>query len=197
MTGLGQAKARAVGLAVFIALLAALLGACAGGGDAQLTTGAPEAAPVTTGGGGSGSGGGFTPLTPKNTCGILNEDDVARAVGNPVGKPSGEGKFCFWGTQVDKGTSADVTVHLPTAGRSTELCTSQQASLSREARRDPVSGLGNSAVWAWQQVAVLIQGSLLACWNDAVIVVGITGEKDQGALRAAATNLINTVRGRL
>lgn len=194
MTRLARLAARTVTAIVTVAVLAA----CGSGGDASLTSGVPGGAPASGGTAApAGSGGSAAPLNPKPTCQLLTPDDVGRAVGNPVRAPTGEGKFCFWGTQVDKGTSADVTVNIPAPGRSAEVCSSQRNSLPKEAKQEPVSGIGSSALWAWQQVSLLLQGNFLVCWPDAVVVVNVTGEKDQAALRAAANSLAQTVRGRL
>lgn len=123
--------------------------------------------------------------------------DVGKAVGNAVRAGTGDPKFCFWGTQVDGGTSADVTVGIPAAGRAAQACAVQKLSLPKESSQEAVSGVGTSAVWSYQQNAVLLQGTLVACFDNAVIRVGLTGERDQVALRQNAVALGQAVHSRL
>jgi hypothetical protein len=184
---------------VLVALLvAAALAACGSSeGDAALVSGGPK--PTVAGGGGAVStlaptGGGNL---GKPACELVSQDDVAKLVGNGVRAGQSAGRACFWGTTVDKGTSATLTVIAPAANRAADECTVQRNSLAKEATQDAVGGLGNSAVWVWQPVAVLLQGTLLACWNDAVILVFVSGEKDQAVLRNVAQGMVQTVRARL
>jgi hypothetical protein len=172
---------------------------CGSRGDAVLTTGVPEGgprptvAPVTT-----AVVQGPPPAAPATpVCQILSASDVAGVLGNAVREGTGEGKFCFWGTQVDKGTSADVTVGIPARGRGEQACAVQKASLPKSATQEGVSGVGSSAVWAWQPVAILVQGRLVACWPEAVVSVQVTGERDQGELRQQAVGLAQAVRNRV
>lgn len=182
-----------------VLVLACLLGvACGsqGDGEAELSGRFPQASapkvstPVTPAPGGGGGLG-------KHPCELLSQGDIAAAMGNPVRAGTTAGKACFWGTQVDRGTSATVTVNVPAAGKATEECTMQRNALGKDARQDPVNDLGTSAIWSWQQVAILLQGTLVACWSDAVVVVMLTGEREQAALRTTAANLTQTVRARL
>ena len=182
---------------VFVGALS--LVACGSGGDAVLTRGVPSGGPrgtvptITT-----AVVQGPPPSAPSRpVCELLSAGDVAAALGNPVRAGTGDPKFCFWGTQVDGGSSADVTVGIPAAGRGTQACAVQEASLPKEASQQEVSGVGSSAIWAWQQVAILIQGKLVACWADAVVTVQVTGEHDQDLLRQNAVALAQTVHGRL
>jgi hypothetical protein len=181
--------------AATLAVAAILLGACAsGGGDAALTVGAPgrpAGGPTTTAG--------VTTPTPapgsvQVACDALTTDEVASAVGNRVKGGTGSGKNCFWGTLVDKGTSVFLSITKPAPPQE---CTAQRNALPKEATQDPVSGVGTSAVWVWQQVAVLLQGTFLACWPDSIVAVMMTGEKDQAALRTTASNLADRVHSRL
>ena len=184
-------------LLVAVALLACA--ACARGGDAVLTRGVSGGGPrgtvptVTT-----AVVQGPPPAAPSRpVCELLSASDVASALGNPVRAGTGETKFCFWGTQVDKGTSADVTVEIPAPGRGDQACAVQEAALPKEASQESVGGVGSKAVWSWQPVAILVQGRLIACWSDAVVVVQITGEQDQATLRQKAVALAQTAKDRL
>ena len=181
-------------------LVAVLLGSCSGGGGgkAELTVGSPSGTlkPGTT----------VIAQAPNSTvnadsvkpsCQVLSTDDVAKALGNAVRAPTGTGKFCFWGTAVDGGTSADLTLTIPAANRSAAECAAQRDALPKEATLEQVAGLGTSAVWSWQKVAVLLQGAFIACWQDAVVAIRLTGEKDQAVLKNVASALAQTVRSRL
>jgi hypothetical protein len=183
--------------AAALAILA--LAACGSDGGANLTKGVPEGGPrptlatVTT-----SSFQGPPPAAPSRpVCDLLPAADVGRAVGNAVRAGTGDPKFCFWGTTVDGGTSADVTVGIPAAGRAAQACASQKLSLPRESSQEPVSGVGSSAVWSYQQNALLLQGTLVACFDNAVIRVGTTGEKGQAVLRQNAIALAEAMHGRL
>ncbi len=143
----------------------------------------PEAAPTAGPAGGA--------------CEVAGPDDVGRIVGNPVRAGTGDAKFCFWGTRVDRGTSATVTVERHPQDRAAAVCETHRASQPREATHEPVNGVGSSAVWVWQPVAILIQGNLVSCWRDAVIVVGLTGERDQAVMRDQAVSLARAVHDRL
>ena len=186
---------------LWVVLAAAVLCfvACSSGGDAVLTRGVPSSGPpgtvptITT-----AVVQGPPPSAPSRpVCEILTPGDVSAVVGNPVRAGTGDPKFCFWGTLVDRGSSADVTVGIPAQGRGPQACAVQEASLPKEDSQEEVGGVGSNALWAWQQVAVLVQGKLVACWGDAVITVQVTGEKDQGVLRQNAVSLAQTVHGRL
>ncbi len=175
-----------------------LMGACGSGGDAALSKGVPEGprptlAPVTT-----AAFQGPPPSAPSRpVCELLSPSDVAGVLGNAVRAGTGESKFCFWGTQVDKGSSADVTVNIPAAGRGDQACAAQKLSLPKEAAQEEVGGVGSSAVWAWSKPSILLQGRLVACWPDAVVSVQVTGERDEVSLRQNAVALAQAVRGRL
>ncbi len=187
---------RAATMAVVVTLLAlacsnggtpgALSGPVAGGEPAETLP--PVSALPSTGTGGLG----------KPACELLTQGEVAQLLGNPVTPPTASGDAeCNWFTQVDMGTSAILRVaanDLTTAGPE---CTVQRDSLSADLRREPVEGVGNEAVWAWERVAVLVQGTFLACWDDAVILVFLSGEIDQARLRVQAQGMVETVRARL
>lgn len=171
-----------------------LLTACgSSGGEAELTVGAaaqtpadpPATLPPTPG-----------PVagTAKSACQALTIEEVATALGNPVRTGTGEGKNCFWGTTVDKGTSIFLSTTKPATP---DECNVQKAALPKEATREDVKGVGTSAIWVYQKVAVLLQGTVLACWNDAVVAVMVTGERDQAALRASGATLAQRAYSRL
>lgn len=188
---------RALGILALAAVLA--LAACGSDDGAAITSGVPEGGPrptlptVTT----SSFQGPPASAPSSPVCDLVPAADVGRAVGNAVRAGTGDPKFCFWGTSVDGGTSADVTVGIPAPGRAAQACASQKLSLPKEASQEAVSGVGTSAVWAYQQNAILLQGTLVACFDNAVIRVGLTGEASQAVLRPKAVSLAQTVHGRL
>lgn len=181
------------------ALLLLVLAGCGSDGGAALTKGVPEGGPrptvptVTT----AVFQGPPVSAPSRPVCDLVAAADVSRAVGNAVRPGTGDPKFCFWGTQVDGGTSADVTVGIPAAGRAAQACAVQKFSLPKDASAEAVSGVGTSATWSYQQNALLLQGTLVACFDSAVIRVGLTGERGQAALRQNAVALAEVVRSRL
>ena len=176
-------------------LVVSLLAACGSGGDdeADLTVGAPAGAGVTTVPGG-------TPIpTPapgsvQVACDALTREEVGSVVGNPVRAADGSGKNCFWGTSVDRGTSISVSITRPAPPQE---CTALRNALPKEATKEQVNNVGTSAVWSWQPVSILTQGTFLACWQNAIVSVLVTGEKDQAVLRNQATTLAQRVHSRL
>lgn len=135
---------------------------------------------------------------PKPACEFLSREDVATALGNPVNDATEAGAAnCTWGTAVDGGTSLDLTVVKAAAGGSDEACKDQRNTLTRSATKEPVSGVGDSAVWFVEELTTIRQGHLLACWKNGVVVILLTGEKDPGALKATASAVANEVHGRL
>ncbi|MDQ6798681.1 MAG: hypothetical protein M3011_11820 [Actinomycetota bacterium] len=135
---------------------------------------------------------------PKPACEFLSGDDITAALGNPVSgaTPAGDTN-CTWGTTVDGGTSLDLTVVKAAAGASGEACKDQRNTLSRGVAKESVSGVGDSAVWFVEQLTTIKQGHLLACWDNGVVVVLLTGEKDADALKTTASGLANKVHSRL
>lgn len=174
-----------------VAALAVVASGCGGsGGDAALTKGTPEPtvpspAPVDTRPRGSVAD------VNKPACSVLTPDDVRASVGNAVRAGVGTGKFCQWGTSVDRGTSANLTVNPP------DQCQVIRNSLPREAKTESVGGIGSQAVWNWQEVAILLQGNFVVCWPDAVVWIAVSGEKDQAALRNEAANLAQKAHAKL
>lgn len=156
----------------------------------------------TTVAGGSGTPGAVavnaTVPLPKPACDFLSRDDIAGALGNPVGAATAAGETnCTWGTSVDGGTSLDLTVVKAAPGGSAEACKDQRNSLPRGIDRESVSGVGDSALWFVDQLTTIKQGHFLACWNNGVVVILVTGEKEAAALKATASGLAEKVHSRL
>ena len=181
------------GLPVLVVLAVALLGACGG----SKKEGSPA---VTTAGPTPSIGGAYaTRALARPMCDLLTRDDVAKAVGNPVGAPQqGAPGECTWGTDVDGGTSVDITAQKPDPSQAALVCTALRNEQASDLPREQVSGVGTSAVWVWQKLAPpLVQGTLVACWKDSAVEVLLTGEKDLGALKATAVELARTTQARL
>jgi hypothetical protein len=189
-------SASLAGLAL-VALVA--LAACGSSDGAALTRGVPAGGPrptiptVTT----AVFQGPPASAPAKPTCELVTAADVGKAVGNAVRTGTGDPKFCFWGTLVDGGTSVDATVGIPAAGRGAQACAVQKLSLPKESSQEALTAGAANAVWAYQQVSVLVQGILVACFPDAIVRIGLTGERDQTALRQTAVALAETIHGRL
>lgn len=177
-----------VAAAVVPVVLAASCGS--GGNGATLTRGTPR--PTTAA---------QAPVPPrpsgvpadvnKPACDVLSPDDVSASLGNAVRPGTGRGKFCLWGTSVDGGSSANLTVNPP------NQCDVVRRSLNKDGKSEPVGGLGESAVWNWRTEAILIQGDFVVCWSDAVVWITVSGEKDQSALRDAASSLAQKAHNKL
>ncbi len=184
--------------------IAALAGAgimvVAGCGGGSAKKAAPAATTVLPGQTpGAGAVNATVPL-PKPACEFLTADDIAAAIGNPVqAATQAEASNCTWGTAVDGGTSVDLTVVkiAPGASAAAEACRDQRNTLPKGVGKAPVSGVGDSAVWVIEELTTIRQGHLLACWNNAAVVVLLTGEKDAAALQASATNLAEKVHSRV
>ena len=172
------------------ATLAVTAAACASGGDATLTKGTLGSTAPPQENVGTRPPGAPADIT-KPACSVLTPDDVAATLGNPVRNGLGTGKFCQWGTAVDKGTSANLTINRA------DQCDAIRNSLPKEAKTESVGGIGNSAVWNWQEVAILLQGNFVVCWPDSVIWIAVSGEKDQSALRDEASTLAQKAHNKL
>ena len=177
-----------------VVLVVSLVGACGSGGDeAELTVGARSGATATT-------AAGATPTpTPapgsvQAACDALTREELASVLGNAVRAPTGQGRNCSWGTAVDKGTTVFLTIIRQPSPRE---CDVQRSSLARELMQEPVNNVGTSAVWAWQRLTLLIQGTFLACFPNSVVAVMMTGEKDPAVLRGQAATLAQRVQSRL
>lgn len=172
---------------------AALLTACGSDKKAATTTTSTSAGDVA----GAASTNATVPL-PKPACELLSQDDVAKALGNAV-KPAvpAEASNCTWGTNVDGGSSLDLTVVKPSAQGATQACADQRKTLPRGVAKDQVSGVGDSAVWVFEELTTIKQGHLLACWKDGVVVVLITGEHDGAALQTTAKAVAEEVHHRI
>jgi hypothetical protein len=178
-----------VGMVVAVAVL------MAGCGSKNETSSSTTSAAGRSGGGGTAS----TLAPGKPACELLSRDDVAKALGNPVGDPApGNREDCSWGTDVDGGTSVTITASKPGRDGAGPACRALHLGQPSEATHENVSGVGSSGVWAWQKLAdPIVQGSLAACWDDSAVLVLLTGEKDQAVLRDTAKGLAQTVHGRL
>ncbi len=171
--------------------VAVLLAACGSDdsddepGAAAPTTGVPQA-----------QAGAASPGPAKPTCELLSRDEVAQALGNPVTAGVPAGKDCSWGTDVDGGTSLNLTVDKPAPNQVGTTCDFRKASVSKD-NQERVSGVGESAVWSVQDLSLLTQGNLVACYDNAVVWVIITGEKEAGALKSTATEVADRVRSRV
>ncbi len=134
-------------------------------------------------------------LPVKPTCELLSRDDVAKALGNPVVAGVAAGKDCFWGTEVDGGTGLNLTVDKPAANRVSQQCQLRQASVSKENREQPK--VGTSAVWVVEKLSLQTQGNLVACYDNSVVWVILTGEKEAGVLKDTAVAVANQVHSRV
>jgi len=134
------------------------------------------------------------PIRPA--CELVSRDEVAALLGNPVNAGVGQGSNCFWGTAVDGGTGATVTAVKPGLSAAAAACNELRLGQPAEAPHEAVSGVGTSAVWVWQPLTTLSQGSLVACWPDSAVLVLLTGEREMTAMRATATALAQKIRGR-
>lgn len=180
-------------IATYLAL-AALLAACAS--DDKKETSSTTITPA-----GEVSGADSTnatlPLT-KPACDFLSQDDVAKLLGNPVKAPTpGAETNCTWGTDVDGGSSLDLTIVKPSAKGGAQACADQRKTLPRGLPRESIGGVGDSAVWVLEELTTIKQGHLLACWNDGVVVVLLTGERDPSALQATAKSVAEQAHDRL
>ena len=99
---------------------------------------------------------------------------------------------------MDGGTSLDITAIKHTEEQAAFQCRNLRRGQAQEATREPVSGLGDPALWVWEKLAdPIVQGSVVSCWEDAAVSVLLTGEKDQAALRVTATDIAKKLHSRL
>ena len=182
-------------LLAVLALVATLLVACGSDdGDKEQTSNAGGASPTVS------VGSGAIPAAPgKPVCDMLSRDEVQAALGNPVKDPVPVGdQGCTWATDVDGGTSLDVSAVKPGKEGIAFQCRSLRRGQSQQATKEPVDGLGNEAFWVWENLAApIVQGSLVACWDESAVSILLTGEKDQGALRLTAVDLAKKVQKQL
>ncbi len=175
-----------------VVVLVTLVGACGsdGDGDGEVTSATPP--PPAAGGSGTVAPG-------RPACEMLTREEVVGALGNPVRDPVPVGdQGCTWATDVDGGTSLDITAIKHTKEQAAFQCRTLRRGQPQEATREPVSGLGDPALWVWEELAdPIVQGSVVSCWEDAAVSVLLTGEKDQAALRVIAADLAKKVHGRM
>ncbi len=131
------------------------------------------------------------PIRPA--CALVSAAEVAATVGNPVAAGVGQGPNCYWATSVDGGTSATVTAVKPGPAQTPEACNNLRLGQPVDAKHEPVAGLGTSAVWVFQPLTTISQGSVVACWSDAAVLVLLTGEHDANAMRTTAIDLVRKV----
>lgn len=175
-----------------VTVVAALVAACGSNNK--------SGPPATTVARGSSASGATTTTAglAKPACELLTRDDIANALGNPVKDPQPAGPTdCSWGTDVDGGTSLGLTVAKPGPQGGAQECAAQRNTLPEGLPREPVPGVGTSAVWVLEPLTTLKQGHLVACWNDSVVVILLTGEHEPAALRATAVSLAQQVHSRL
>lgn len=177
-------------LARLAALLVVAVVTVACGSDSDEAGGTSTTRPAQT-----AASGGVAPGPARPTCELLSRDDVAKALGNAVAAGVPAGKDCFWGTDVDGGTNLNLTVDKPAPNQAASTCDLRKASISKE-NLEQIKDVGNSAVWSVQKPSLLTQGNLVACYDDAVVWVILTGEKEPGQLRSTATKLADAVRSR-
>ncbi len=185
---------RRLSAVVIAAALVAVLVACGSDDEEEETSTVGGASPTVS------VGSGAVPAAPgQPVCDMLSRDEVVSALGNPVKDPVPVGdQGCTWGTDVDGGTSLDVTAVKPGKDGIAFQCRSLRRGQNPGGTREPVDGLGNEAFWVWENLAApIVQGSLVACWDESAVSVLLTGEKDQAALRAIAVDLAKKVEGKL
>jgi hypothetical protein len=176
-----------------IIVMAVLLSACGGHRSAAVVgrRDEPPATPVPV-----PQTGTLPPGPIRPACQLVTREEVAAAVGNPVGAGTGQGRNCSWGTGVDGGTSVSVTAVKPGSGGIAFDCDSLRQGQSHEGKHETVNGVGTSATWVYQSLTTLTQASLVACWTDSAVMVLLTGERDIPALRTSAVNLAQQVHSR-
>ena len=134
-----------------------VLGACGSDGDdeSSSTTAAPG------GVSGASSTNATVPLG-QQACELLPQPDVVELLGNPVREAVGIGEpNCTWGTDVDGGSSLDITVVRPSENGAGQACKDQGRMLPRGAR-ESVDGVADSAEWVIESLTTIKQGHLLA-----------------------------------
>ena len=177
-----------------VLVVAAVVAGC-GSDDDDGGAGSPSGTPPPPAAG--GASGTVAPARPA--CEILTRDEVVAALGNPVRAPVPVGdQGCTWATDVDGGSSLDISTVKHTKEQAAFQCRTLRRGQPQQANREPVSGLGDPALWVWENLAApIVQGSLVSCWEDGAVSVLITGEKDQAALRSTAADLAEKVHSRM
>ncbi len=173
------------------------LAGCGSDGDAELVKAPGRAAAPTTAGPTVPPGRNLPAGEPKPACELFTADQVRELLGNAVRAGTGAGRNCLWGTAVDRGSSVQLSVNTPGRARAQQACTDQRNSLARELRQEQLGGVGTSATWATQQLTLLLQGTLVACFEDAVVLVILTGERDPEAMKNTAVAFARQVYSRL
>lgn len=164
-----------------------LAAACGGGGGG-----------ASTGSAGTRAGGTAGPVGTKPACQFFTTDEIKAILGNPVKPGAGEGIDCAYNTDVDGGTSMNLTVDRPGRSDIRRVCQAELASLPPEYKREDVGGVGTTAVWVWTALAKpLVQGILTTCSADSWVMVQLTGEKDQSKFRDTAADIARRTYARV
>ena len=170
-----------------------VLGACGSDGD-------DESSPTTAAPGGISGAVSTNATVPlgKQACELLPQPDVVELLGNPVKEAVPAGDLnCTWGTDVDGGSSLDITVVKPSENGASQACKDQGRMLPSGVPRESVDGVGDSAEWVLESLTTIKQGHLLACWDDGVVVVLLTGEREPDVMRSTATAVAEMVHDRM
>jgi hypothetical protein len=190
------AGVRRLVVAVAVVALTAIVPGCASDGDGD---GDGEGGAVGTTAPPPVGVGGEAVAASRPACDMLTREEVVAALGNPVRDPVPVGdRGCTWATDVDGGTSLDISAVKASKDRTAFECRALRRGQPGEATREPVSGLADGAVWVWEKLAdPIVQGSVVSCWDDSAVSVLLTGEKDQAALRATAVDMAKKIHSRL
>jgi hypothetical protein len=185
-------------MTVAIASVVWLTTACGGsGGDAEIAKGPGTPTTPTTAGPTVPRGRELPAGEPKPGCELFSADEVREILGNAVRAGTGAGRNCLWGTAVDGGSSVQLSVNTPGRARAEQACNDQRNSLAKDLRQEAVGGVGTSTLWATKQLTLLLQGSLVACFEDAVVLVILTGERDPEAMKTTAVAFARQAYSRL
>ena len=180
---------------VLLSIVVALVAGCGSDSDSDESAPTPTTADSDVSAGAAAAA--AEPAPPvKPTCELLSREDVAQALGNQVLPGVAAANDCFWGTEVDGGTGLNLTVDKPNANRVAQQCQLRQSSVSRE-NREEVKGVGTSAVWVVEKLSLVTQGNLVACYDNSVVWVILTGEKEPGVLKDMATAIADKVHSRV
>jgi hypothetical protein len=162
---------------VTVLLVAAAIGAAACGGAEKRE--APRAAAAGTEETASATG--------ATGCALVTKDEVADALGHPVGDGEEQGLAgCGWKAQ----SGAQIRLHVYAGGMlSPGTCASQKSLVS--GRQEEISGLGDSALWG-------SSGDLVVCARRAVLKVDVDDTPSSPAEdRETATKVARAALGRL
>lgn len=143
------------------------------------------------------AGGAATVTGAVDTCALLSAADIADIVGNPVldGQPYAGPEVCRWDTDDTDHVNVLLTVRLSGSSRAQVLCGDLNNVIDSG---EPVSGLGDKAVFKFSGVAGMFDsGDLAACGAKGFVSVSLNGKKDEAAMKKAAMELTRMVFSRL